>query len=152
MRAIPALEALVERHDALGPALVRVRHDALLERRVREPGLGVVIAETHDRVARDRAGELGVARGRDVLGAGPAVRVALQRVVVAEGLVDVVEERGGLDEAAVDAHAPGLGTVREERRDLGDDGRVLHETRRRVRRPAAAGWPRNASGPASGRA
>ena len=130
---VPALESLVERHDALGAALVGVRHDALLERSLVDPRVGVGVAEAHDRVTGDRPGELRVPGRRDVLGSGAAVRVAPQRVVVAEGLVDVVEERGRLDEAPVDADAPALGAVGEERRDLGNDGGVLHESWRRVR-------------------
>lgn len=62
-------------------------------------------------------------------GASVAVPKHPVGVIDREGLVDVMEERGSLDEPSIDVETGLAGAMGKERGELGDHGHVLQQTR-----------------------
>ena len=77
-------------------------------------------------MVRDRARQLGMAGLGQPRGRAVAVGERAQRMVARQDLVDVVEERGRLDEPAVDRRAAPVDAHGEPARHLGHGARVAH--------------------------
>jgi len=130
MARTPAVETLLERDHTLRGALVSVGHDALLDGSRARPGGRAGRSEARHRVRDDGARKLRVAGIRQPRGAGLAVAQRLERMVRRQGLVDVMEERGCLDQPPVDRDAGAPGAIGQERGYLRHHRHVLQQSRR----------------------
>ena len=130
--APPAREAGLHGLEALAGALVRIGDEKHLERSPRQPAVRAVVEEARHGMPGDGLRELGVpARGKP-RGGPVAVRKGRGRIGPRDRLVDVVEERGRLDERPVRAAAAGRAAPGEPARDLGHGACVAKVPGRRI--------------------
>jgi hypothetical protein len=139
MSSAPACEPLVEAdHTTLGP-LVRVRHDALFEGGGPRPRGIRLIGQPAHRVAVHGRRELLPAVGLEPARRRMAMAQDPERVVSRERLVDVMQQRRGLDEGPLDRAARAGQGVGQEGRHVRRDHRVLRDAAHRSEREQQCG-------------
>jgi len=127
MLSAPAVEALFERDHAPGGAFVGIGDDAFLDGAVPDPGRDTGIVQARHGMDDERPGQLGVTGFTEPRGTGLAVAQRPQGVIGRQGLVDIMEERGSLDQASIDSDAGARRAIGQERGHLGHDGHVLQQ-------------------------